>query len=213
MRPNQRPVKGDRRGVATIEFAYALPVVFVTMFGLADVVQSARANLRAQSAAIQIGQIVSQCEQVSADDEAVLKDLAQRILDPGLVKKAPFALRINVFGRDSANKDITPWSISQSGGAARPGEPALSFNSAGTAVPPGYTMGKNQVLIRTEVFSSVDRTPLQRAVSMLSRSTQASTAVSFGFGTAAGTAVHSTRVPNTDSLKTKGGSGAKGCLS
>lgn len=208
----RRPVRRDRRGVATIEFAYALPLVFLMMFGLADVAQVARANLRAQSAAIQVGQIISQCEQVSAADEAILKDLTQRILDPSRTKDAPFALRINVFGRDSENKAITPWSISQNGGTARPGEPPVSAASAGSVPPPGYTMGKNQVLIRTEVFSSVDRTPLQRMVSVLTHSTKASSGVSLGFATAAGTAVHSTRVPNTDKLKTKGGSGAKGCL-
>lgn len=208
-----RPVRRDRRGVATIEFAYALPLVFVMMFGLADVAQVARANLRAQSAAIQVGQIISQCEQVSTADEDILKDLTRRILDPSLVKNAPFALRISVFGRDSSNKDIVPWSISQNGGMTRPGESAPSFALGGTTVPSGYVMGKNQVLIRTEVLSSVDRTPLQRMVSVLTHSTKASSGVSLGFAIATGTAVHSTRLPNTDKLRTKGGSGAKGCLS
>ena len=55
MRRTPRPVKGDRRGVASVEFAYAMPIVFLLMFGLADVVKVARANLRAQSAALQIG--------------------------------------------------------------------------------------------------------------------------------------------------------------
>lgn len=197
--------------MATMEFAYALPVVFLAMFGLADVVQGGRANLRAQSAAIQVGQIISQCPQVNANDDAALRDLAKRILDPLNVKNAPFALRVTVFGRDGSNNNIN-WAINQTGGTPRAGEPALAFSTNGSAVPAGYTMGKNQVLIRTEVLSSLDRTPLQRLVSVLNRATAASSPVALGFTTANGTAVHSTRIPITDGLKAKGAASAKGCL-
>jgi Flp pilus assembly protein TadG len=199
-------VKGDRRGVAALEVVYTLPVIFVMMFAVSDAVQLGRTYLRAQSAAIQVGQIISQCAQVSADDEAVLNTLTKNILDPANVRNAPYALRITAFGRDSADKAITPWAINQSGGTKRPGETAPALAGTNATLPTGYTMGKNQVLFRTEVVWSADKNPLTRLVSLLSTKT------SLGFTTAGGEAVFSTRVSNTDTLKTKGASGAKGCL-
>lgn len=201
MRRTPRPVRRDRRGVAAIEFAVILPVALIALFFTHEVVHVLRAYMRVESASLQIGQIISQCEQVSAADEQVLKDITKRILGSYAANNAQWALRINAFGRGSDNKDIVPWSISQSDGAVAGGQPALAVNSKGSAMPAGYTMARNVVLFRTEIFLSVDRTPLMRGVSLLAMNSR--------FESAYAGRVHGSRVANTDGLKAKG---AAGCL-
>jgi len=192
-----------------VEFAVALPLIFLMMFALADVVQFGRGHLRAQSAATQIGQIISQCEQFHTNDEAVLMELTGRILGRFAESNVRYALRITAFGRDSSGKDFD-WSVSKDAGTGRTDEPPLTIVSKGKTLPQGdmgeYKMDKNRMLFRTEVFVSLDRTPLTRLVSLLRDK-----GVSLGFTTARGEAVFSTRVPNTDTLNAKKTGGERGC--
>lgn len=207
MRPSPKPVSADRRGVAMVEFAVALPVVLIMMVAMADVVQFGRGYLRAQSAALQIGQIISQCEQYSASDDTILKELTGRILGRYAEGGARYALRITAFGQDSKGRDFD-WSVSQNGGAGRTGEPSLAFTSKSKEMPKGdqgdFKMDKNRMLFRTEVFVSLNQTPLSGAISVLREK-----GVPVGFVTARGESVFSTRVPKTDGLSAKG---SEGCL-
>lgn len=206
MRRAAPPVRRDRRGVAVVEFALLLPFILLMLFVAHDGVHAVRGHLRAKSAAVQIGQIISQCEQVSSSDDAKLKAVAERILGSYTQGNAQWELRITAFGRGSDNKDITPWQIRQTGGSAVSGRPSLTPNSKGSALPssPGtgaFQMGKNMMLFRTEVFLSVDRTPLIRGVSLLAQAGS--------YDSAYGEEVFISRAPNTDGLKEKG---ATGCL-
>jgi Flp pilus assembly protein TadG len=202
MQLTSRPVRRDRRGVAMVEFAFMLPLAMLMMFGVADLVQLGRGHLRAQSAATQIGQIISQCKQVGAADEAKLAALTGRILGSFAENNAQWRLIITAFGRDNTDGtavNIT-WTIDQS-----PSGPAqLSVTQKGSAVPANYTFGCNKLLFRTEVFASIDRTQLTRLTSLLAGK------VTLGFDKVSAEAVQSTRVGNTDTLKTK--TSSTGCL-
>jgi Flp pilus assembly protein TadG len=199
--------------VAAVEFAAALPLIFLFVFTLTDAVQFGRGHLRVQSAAMQIGQIISQCERFNTDDETVLMDLTERLLGRFAENSARYALRITAFGRDGSGTDgnYFEWSVSKNAGAGRTGEPALNVVSKGSQLPEGsqgtYKLARNRALFRTEVFASLDRTPLTRAVSLLRDK-----GVAQGFTTARGEAVFSTRASHTNALRTKGSSSEKGCL-
>ena len=206
----RRPVLNDRRGVATVEFVFALPVCMVMMFGLADVAQLGRGHMRAQSAATQIGQIVSQCERFNAADETILKNITRNLLGTYAYNSAQWELRITAFGQKSDGTAIN-WSVQANDNIPATG-PRLTVSSKGSALPEqsngaDYVMAKNNLLYRTEVFVRVDRTPLTRGVSVVAQRWD----LASSFDSVRGEAVHSTRSANTDELATK--TSSKGCLS
>lgn len=198
MRTPRRPVRLDRRGFAATELALALPAVVLMLFGMADVVQLGRGHLRVQSTAMQIGQIISQCEVISTEDNKILLALASKLL--GTFNKAEWALQITAFGQDT-NGAAIGWSVNVSGGTA-PKDVELDIASDGSALPKQpdgtpYQMGRNNLLYRTEVFVLVDKATLLRQVSGL--------AAWFGnlsmrFDSVRGEAVHTTRASSTDNL-------------
>jgi Flp pilus assembly protein TadG len=59
------PVSKDRRGVAVVEFAIVAPVLIVLALATTDLVQFIRVQLRLDATAVQIGQLVSQCESIT----------------------------------------------------------------------------------------------------------------------------------------------------
>lgn len=58
----------DRRGAVAAEFVLVLPLFFLIMLMTADVVRVFRAQLRTEMVVVQIGQIVSQCTRITAED-------------------------------------------------------------------------------------------------------------------------------------------------
>ncbi|WP_237213929.1 TadE/TadG family type IV pilus assembly protein [Falsiroseomonas oryziterrae] len=54
-----------RRGVAAVEFALVLPVLLILLLGTVDILTALRAQLRLETAAVQLGQIVSQCGRIT----------------------------------------------------------------------------------------------------------------------------------------------------
>lgn len=215
MRRTRRPVSGDRRGVAAVEFAIAVPFMLLLMFGLADIVRLVRGHMRVQATAMQIGQIVSQCEKpLNGADELVLDAVAKQLLGTYAENGAQWRLIITAFGKNSKGDADINWSANRSGGAPANGAPALTVVSRGSALPQSgsgtYVMGANKLLYRVEVFASMDRLPLSRAVSVLSApGTIWSLGGAIRFESVRGEVVLSTRVPNTDSLKA---TAEKGCL-
>ena len=209
-----------------LEFALAIPFVLLMMLLVSDMIALGRGNLRTQNAAERVGQIISQCERIGADDEARLLALTKRVLG-NTANEGRYRLIINAFGRDNTDNDSDPtnavprnigWKIDVQGGTPRPGEPALSVSSDGDTMPAGpeaFEMKQNVVLFRTEVFMSLDRTPLTRMSNVLQTrvmvgSKELSSKVTLGFETAKGEALHVTRTPNTDTLRTK--TSSTGCL-
>jgi Flp pilus assembly protein TadG len=51
-----------RRGIAASEFALVAPLFFIILFATADVIRVFRAQIRMEMIGVQIGQIVSQCQ-------------------------------------------------------------------------------------------------------------------------------------------------------
>lgn len=215
MSRTRRPVRRDRRGVAAVEFALATPLVFLATFLIADVVQLCRGWMRVQSVAMQIGQIVSQCEVFHTADDAVLSDIAKDLLGKYAEGTEQWRLIVNAFGRD--DKDGTginfEWKVDKGS------TPALTVTSKGKELPKApaegstpetaFVMGKNKMLFRTEVYARLDRTFLTRGVNVLT----ANNRVPLEFEIGRGEALHSTRYPTTEKLKAKKTSDAdKGCL-
>ena len=60
-----RRVSRDRRGLAAVEFGLVAPVLIVLALATADLVQFIRSQLRLDATAVQVGQLVSQCNSIT----------------------------------------------------------------------------------------------------------------------------------------------------
>ena len=156
MRPAS-PRKLGRRGLVASEMALVAPLFFLVALATADLIRLFRAQLRAETIAVQIGQIVSQCRTITnPGDVNNFWAHAQRIA--GTV--------IDVNSRDGGRMIIS--AVSRNGNAnrlswqLRTGNNAAKFNSrlgssiGGTAtISDGFVVPASQTLMVTEVFAVV----------------------------------------------------------
>ena len=122
----------DRRGVAAVELAFLAPGPLLFLIFAGDMVHMGRGHLRVQSAAAQLGQVVSQCRNVSAGDRTELFSLAKRLLGP-FATDGKWGVVITAIGRDADNKAFT-WSMQQI-------QSGYTVTSQGSTVPPGSPAG------------------------------------------------------------------------
>jgi hypothetical protein len=201
-----RRLAEDRRGAAMVEFAFAVPLLMLFGLGFADVVQLGRGHHRAQSAATQIGQVVSQCRRVSGGDEVELTALTKRILGPFAATGKQWALVITAEGRDSQDKPFT-WRMQSR-------EPAsYAVNAQGVRLQPdpnqpGLTINPDEVLYRTEVFVTVETSFFSKDNPVIKNLLG-----SGRDGRAYGSALHMTRAPDASGLRSQNtADNAEDCL-
>lgn len=171
-----RRLARDRRGIAALELAVAAPAMGIFLLGFADVVQLGRGHLRTLSTATQIGQIVSQCEQVSKGDERVFKSVASSILGP-FGATPDWALVVTAVGRDAQDKPFT-WSMPAT-------LPAIAAGAKGSKLPSDLVLKRGEVVFQTEVFTSLK------------------TNFMFRSSTPYASVLHETRASKTDKLKSQ----------
>lgn len=204
-----RQLAHDRRGVAAVEFAMVLPVLLLLLVGYLDVVHLARGHLRVQTAAAQVGQIISQCTTVSGGEAAdgdvgQLRELTRLTLEPFLKTGDSWALVVTAIGRDSSGKPKRLWGTDNRTSAMKSN---TAFASDGATLPDGYALNVGQVMFRTEVFAELDPTVFTKTINLLA-------AKMAGFRSvvnAAGMAMHTSRAPDTSRLNTN--TSTEACLS
>jgi Flp pilus assembly protein TadG len=144
--------RGDRRGSVAVEFAAVLPVLALLVTGAYDIVTLARAQLRLEAAAVQLGQIVSQCTAItSTGDTDRFWSYAQSILG-----------RTGTVTGSGATGAVIVSAVFQSGGVNRVAwqrrTGVTSFTSSvgtagGTAtIAAGFVVPLGQTLLVTEIF-------------------------------------------------------------
>jgi len=189
--------------VAEIEFAFLAPGLLLFLIFAGDMVHMGRGHLRVQSAAAQLGQVVSQCRNVSAGDRAELFSLAKRLLGPFAID-GKWGVVITAIGRDPDNKAFT-WSMQQV-------PSGYTVASQGSTVPAGLTLSANQVVFRTEVVADVASTVFSKAISLPAGLVRTGAGTG-GMDKASATVVHMTRSPTTAKLKDGiASSGERDCM-
>jgi Flp pilus assembly protein TadG len=149
-----RRVNRDRRGVAAVEFAIIAPVLILLALATSDLVQFIRSQLRLDETAVQLGQLVSQCDSISTGDTQQFWNYAQQIIGSlgqvtGDPKKTPGAVIISaVYSQNGANK--LAWQV-------QTGNPNQSSSVGGVVGGPaniteGFTVPANETLLVTEVY-------------------------------------------------------------
>ncbi|MBW6401019.1 pilus assembly protein [Roseomonas sp. HJA6] len=154
MRPAEArcPAVG-RRGVAAVEFVLIAPVFFVIALACADLIQLFRAQLRVETIAVQIGQIVSQCRTITTPgDRDNFWAHGRRIAGTIINVDGTGAMVISAVGRNN-NANRLAWQM-RTGNTQRVSR--LGANVGGSAtISDNFVVPASQTLLVTEVFATV----------------------------------------------------------
>lgn len=154
------PPARRRRGTASLELSIVTPVLMLLAMGTSDIVGVYRAQLRVDSAARQLGQLVSQCNRIVVPGDAnAFWNFTQRTMGTvGTVTgtQANGAVVLSAIGRVS-NANRIAWQ-QRTGSSAFTSQVGAAGGNA--TLPTGMSVPDGQTLFVTEVFLRVDSWPL-----------------------------------------------------
>lgn len=156
-----------RRGWVAAEFALVAPVFFLVALGTADLIRLFRAQLRTETIAVQIGQIVSQCTNITTADVTQFWAHANRIAGGIVDVSSPTGGRmiVSAVRRHQSNaSNILAWQRAN-GNVSHTSSVGVTPNAAATIVHnvagvTPFVVPANQTLFVTEVFAIVQPWPL-----------------------------------------------------
>ena len=148
-----RRVSRDRRGVAALEFAVFAPVLIVLALATTDLVQFIRAQLRLDTTAVQVGQLVSQCNRITdPGDINQFWTYAKKVVGSlGTVTDANpqgGVIISAVYSKDGTTNTLAWQKLT---GNPQTSSVGTTVNSTAT-VSEGFVVPKGQTLLVTEVF-------------------------------------------------------------
>jgi Flp pilus assembly protein TadG len=141
-----------RRGTTAVEFAIVAPVLLMLSLGTTDIVVLMRAQMRVDSAAQQLGQVVSQCNRIVAPgDIDQFWNFAQTIVGTQGVVTGPGAagaVIVSAVGQVSGANRVV-WQY-RTGSADYPSR--IGTSGATATLPGGATIPTGQTMFVTEVY-------------------------------------------------------------
>jgi Flp pilus assembly protein TadG len=144
----------DKRGVAAVEFALVAPVLILLALATTDVVQFLRSQLRLDATAVQLGQLVSQCNRITdSGDINRFWTYAQQIVGSlGTVTgaNAQGAVIISAVYVNGIGTNKLAWQR-KTGNATQTSSVGLTQGGTAT-ITEGFVVPVGQTLLVTEVF-------------------------------------------------------------
>ncbi len=157
-----RRVSKDRRGVAALEFAIVAPVLIVLALATADLVQFIRSQLRLDATAVQVGQLVSQCNSITdSGDINQFWSYAQQIVGSlGIVTgaNAKGGVIISAVDLKNGTKNVA-WQ--KKTGTMQTSSVGSAVNGPAT-ITEGFLVPAGQMLLVTEVSLPQNALGVQR---------------------------------------------------
>ncbi|WP_137179593.1 TadE/TadG family type IV pilus assembly protein [Roseomonas sp. AR75] len=146
----------DRRGSASVEFGLLMPGLLLLALGATDLVNFMRAQMRLDSAALQVGQLVTQCNRISSPgDTDQFWSYAQRIVgNLGNITGANASGAIILTAvalRDGASEVVWQHRSGVSTQAS-----AVGSGPGPATLPGGFTVPQGTTLFVTEVYLPQD---------------------------------------------------------
>jgi Flp pilus assembly protein TadG len=149
-----------RRGVAAVEFAFIAPVLVLLGLGCADIMTMLRAQLRIETAAVQLGQIVSQClrvtttgdtNQLFAHGQSMVGNLG--IVTGNIAPRGAIVITAvrNVSGQNRVAWQIRDGSLTHSSTVASGPMNAPAPANTAAVIAGGFIVPPDETLIVTEI--------------------------------------------------------------
>jgi len=152
-----------RRGVAGVEFAMVTPVFILLALFTVDFVQFLRAELRIESVAAQVGQIISRCESISAPGDsrqlyAYAQEIAGNVATFNRAASGGTLLISAIYNDNGANRvacQLRSGNVAASSGIGGAG--GIGRLPSNMIVPPGQTLFATEAMATVAPYSLAAR--------------------------------------------------------
>ncbi len=131
---------GDRRGTASIEFAFIVPILITMYFGVVELSLAIEASRKVTSTASAIGDLVAQTKQVNNAEVDAIFDVADAVMQP--LDDGPLQVRVTSVSMDEDGDIEVNW------GRARNTTPIAC---GATVTAPAAVLAEGQSVIIAEV--------------------------------------------------------------
>lgn len=140
-----------RRGMGAVEFAILAPIIALIMMGAVDLMLFMRAQVKLEGTAVQVGQVVSQCDSITTPgDTADFWRLATTSLGGVAEVTSLSATTVIISGVNNvSNANRVAWQVKSKSAATS----AIGNAGAAATIPGGYIVPTGQLMIVTEVAS------------------------------------------------------------
>ncbi len=140
----------DERGVAGVEFAVILPIIFVMFMGVIEISNFVLVNQRTEKMAHNIADLVAQNETITPRELNVIMDAASEIMTP-----FPFGAQghiiITSVHRNPGDDPKVAWQY-EGGGTLQETESEFGATGFDSPLPEGFTLNERETVIIAEVF-------------------------------------------------------------
>jgi Flp pilus assembly protein TadG len=104
-----RSLVGDRRGVAAVEFALALPIMITALLGTVEIANLVKSYGKAVSAAQTVADLTAQSSSLTTSQMDSIRTAAQRVLDPLASDAAKLGIDVVSVGFNAAGSPSQLW--------------------------------------------------------------------------------------------------------
>ena len=132
-----RSFVADRHGNAAIEFAFVFPLVIVMLFGTIEVTNMLTVNRKVVSTTQNLADLVTQYEEIEADDLTELSSAVGWMLEPYSVSLVNYGIAHVVFdeeGNPSVDEAAGGWRHDQGLSVTRPADRAAGLGLGNDAI-------------------------------------------------------------------------------
>ncbi len=140
-----------RRGAGAVEFAILAPLIALIMMGAVDLMLFMRAQVKLEATAVQVGQVVSQCDRITTPgDTADFWRLATTSLGGVAEVTSLSATTVIISGVNNvSNANRVAWQVKSKSAATS----AIGAAGGAATIPGGFIVPTGQLMIVTEVSS------------------------------------------------------------
>ena len=142
--------RGDKRGVAAVEFALAITVLTFLFFGLVETSRYLMLYLKAQHAAVAVADLVTRDETINEAQVTDLFNVVAQVIAPFPVGADSHVI-ITAMGQPAGEAARVFWQRTGAGSLSATSD----FGGAGdpiSALPAGLTLRDDQTLVTVELF-------------------------------------------------------------
>ena len=149
-----RRLRGDRRGVAAVEFALVLPFMVLLFFGMLEMNAALTVDRKVSQAAQSLADLVSQTDRLSSNDINDLLKVTKAVLDP--YPQSDLKLVVASVEIEDVNKPRVQWSRAVNEAQWATGSaPPIEFPEALAKQPGSFVIVTQATYKYTPSFSAV----------------------------------------------------------
>jgi Flp pilus assembly protein TadG len=135
-----RGFRADKRGTASIEFAFIAPILIVIYFGVVELSLAIEASRKVTSTASAVGDLVAQADRITPAEVTAIFDAADAIMQP--LDAAPIEIRITAARMENDGDIKVIWSRARN---------TTAHGCGATLTPPDAVLTPGQSVVISEV--------------------------------------------------------------